>query len=133
MCCQPKLCAPSLVPFVAFHFIYLELYLSSVYIELFSAVTRVTFLSHTSHNVFFYLFQNAKPHEKRSFAHFVAQLSLDNSQKICSEKFNSSSDILRLATSGTCLVNVRVTRVTQENHEKLYDKMGIFKPANGNA
>ena len=88
-------------------------------------------MSHASHNVFFYLCQNTKPHEKRS--HFVAQLSLDNSRQICSEKFNDSSDKLRLATSGTYLVNLRVTRVTLENHEKLHDKMGIFKPANGNA
>ena len=94
---------------------------------------RVTFLSHASHNAFFHLFPNAEPHEKRSFAHSVAQLSLDSSQKICSERFNNSSDKLQLVTSGKYFVNVRVTRVTLENHKKLHDTMGIFKPFNENA
>ena len=55
-----------------------------------SVVMRVTFLGHASHTAFFHLFQNMNPHETKSFAHFVAQLSLDSSQKVCSIRLNNS-------------------------------------------
>ena len=71
----------------------------------------------------FHMFQDTNPHETQSFAHFVVQLSVDNSQKVCSKIFNNSSDKLRLATSSKDFVNLRVTQVILAIHEKLHNKM----------
>ena len=68
--------------------------------------------------MFFHLIQNTNPQETKSFANFVAQLSLDNSQK----GFQKYS-IIPQVNSGTDFVNVRVKRVTIDNHENLHDKI----------
>ena len=87
-----------------------------------SVLTSHIFGSHKS-SAFFHLFQNTNPHGKKFVAHFVAQLSFNYSQKVCSKTLNNSSEKIRLETLGTDFVNVRATQVTPYNHEKLHDKV----------
>ena len=81
----------------------------------------------------FSIYFKIKIHGKKIICSFCSSAISGQLSKVCSKRFNNSSEEFRLATLGKDFVNVRIRRVTLNDHEKLHDKVEIFMPANVNA